>query len=811
MNALLAPVACFHCGLPVPRAGAWTVCLDGVPQPMCCPGCEAVAQAIVDAGFTDYYRTRDSFATTGAGKVALPPQLALYDLDPALSTPASGSEACEAVFSIEGIRCAACVWLIERRLARLSGIVSVGMNVATERLHVRWNGALCKPSAIIGALGAIGYAAYPYEAGRHGQQQEKARKKLFRQLFVAGLAMMQVMMYALPAYIAEDGTLDAGMEALMRWASLLLTAPAVLYSAQPFFVGAWHSLRQRMPGMDVPVALGIAAASVASVAATVSGAGEVYFDSVTMFIFLLLGSRYLEQQARRKAGHALEQLQHALPASASRMPGFPASRQLELVAAAVLREGDFIVVAPGEPVAADGIIVEGSTELDLSLLTGESCAQPRALGAEVPGGAVNAAQPVVVQVTHAASDSTLARLVRLVEAAGQGKPRLALWADRVAAWFVAALLVLAVAVFFAWHVIDPERAWQVAIAVLVVSCPCALSLATPSALAAATDALVRRGVLVVRPHVLETLQRATHVIFDKTGTLTEGRPVLRETVVLGSADATRCLQLAAALEEGSAHPLAAAIRHASTLFSATRAPLNAGQLASFPGQGVEGLIDTLAYRLGGAGFAGGDGPVDAGARDATSVYLGQDGKLLARFDIADAIRPDAGEVVRQCQRRGQHVILLSGDAQPVADYVARQLRIDTALGGQLPAAKLAYVQQLQAEGGVVAMVGDGINDAAVMRAADVSFAMGGGAALAQLNADAVLLSGRLGAFEDAAAIAQRALKVIRQNLAWACVYNAVAIPAAACGLLNPWLSAAGMSVSSAVVVINALRLRRWRT
>ena len=809
MSAVPAALACFHCGLPSPPGSGWAVCIDGTMQPMCCPGCEAVAQAIVDTGFSEYYRTRESFGATGVGNAEVPAQLMLYDADPVLSARVAGADACEAVFSVEGIRCAACVWLIERCLARVAGVESAHMNVATERLNVRWNPAACKPSAIIAALRAVGYAAYPYEALRHGAAQEKARKRLFRQLFVAGLAMMQVMMYALPAYIAEDGTMDADMHALMRWASLLLTAPAVLYSAQPFFIGAWRSLRQRMLGMDVPVALGIGAATVASVAATVRGDGVVYFDSVTMFIFLLLGSRYLEQHARRKAGRALEQLRHALPASARRMPGYPHSRDTELVAAGVLIEHDVILVAPGEPVAADGIIIEGDTELDLALLTGESRAQHRSEGAEVPGGAVNATQPVLVRVTRAAADSTLARLAKLVEGAGQGKPQLAQWADRVAAWFVGALLVLALGVFVAWHVIDPSRAWEVAIAVLVVSCPCALSLATPSALAAATDALVRRGVLVVRPHVLETLHRATHVIFDKTGTLTQGRPVLRASVALGPLDAERCLALAAALEAGSAHPLAAAIRDA-----ATQTGLHAEDMVSCAGQGVAGVIDDVSYRVGSASYAGAADAAklaEAGAPDVTSVFLGQGGSLLARFELVDALRPDAAAVIKQCRRRGQQVIILSGDTQAVADSVARQLGIDTALGDQLPADKLAYVQQLQAGGAVVAMVGDGINDAAVMRAADVSFAMGGGAALAQLNADAVLLTGRLGSFDDAADTARRALGVIRQNLVWASVYNAVAIPAAACGLLNPWLSAAGMSLSSALVVINALRLRRWRT
>lgn len=804
MSAVLAMAACFHCGLPAQGGRNWTVRIDGVDQAMCCPGCAAVAQAIADSGFTDYYRTRSMYGLTGAAAATVPVPLALYDADPDLAAAAAGSSTCDAVFSIEGVRCAACVWLIERQMTRLRGIEAASMNATTERLHVRWDPALCRPSTILGALRGIGYSGYPYEALRHGQQRERMQKKLFRQLFVAGLAMMQVMMYAFPAYIADADAIDADMAALMRWASLILTLPAVGYSAQPFFAGAWASLRQRMPGMDVPVVLGIGAASAASVFATVRGHGEVYFDSITMFIFLLLASRYLEQQGRRKAARALESLQHSMPASARRLLAFPTSRETEIVAAGVLEEGDFIAVAPGETVAADGLVVEGDTELDVALLTGESRAQRCRTGAEAPGGAVNCAQPIVLRVARPARDSTLARLVKLVEGAGNGKPRLAMWADRVASWFVVALLVLATGVFFAWHQADPARAWQVAIAVLVVSCPCALSLATPSALAAATDLLVRRGVLIVRPHVLETLHRATHVVFDKTGTLTEGRPALQATATFGALDAAQCLRIAAALEASSVHPLAEALRRASSLPA-----LHAQSLSSMAGQGVEGTVQGVAYRLGAAHFAS-SVLASAGSGDVTCVYLGSGGRLLARFDLADTLRGDAADVVRSCKRRGLRVILLSGDAQPVASHVAAQLGIDTALGDQLPGDKLRYVKQLQARGAVVAMVGDGVNDAAVLSAADVSFAMGGGAALALLNADCVLLSGRLALFCDAATGARRALAVVRQNLAWATLYNAIAIPAAAVGLVDPWLSAAGMSASSAVVAINALRLRRWR-
>lgn len=801
MSAVPAPLECFHCGLPARAGSGWRVTVDGQARTMCCPGCAAVAQSIVDTGFSDYYRTRTAFSANAADAALVPAELALYDEDPALAMPATGQQVCEAVFSIEAIRCAACVWLIERRLARLAGVASAQVNVATERLHVRWNPDLCKPSDIIAALRSTGYVAYPHDPERQDAQRERARKKLFRQLFVAGLAMMQVMMYALPAYIADDGTMDAGMASLMRWASLIMTIPALLYSAQPFFSGAWAGLRARLPGMDLPVALGIAAASTASIAATIRGQGEVYFDSVTMFVFLLLASRYLELMARTKAGRALERLQHALPASARRMSGYPARRDTVLVAAAALAAGDVILVAPGESVAADGVIVEGGTRLDLALLSGESRAHARGPGDEAPGGAINAGQAFVLRVTRPVRESTLSRLVALVEGASLGKPRLAQWADRVAAWFVLALLVLTVAVFFIWQQIDPARAWQVAIAVLVVSCPCALSLATPSALAAATDLLVRRGVLVVKPHVLETLHRATHVVFDKTGTLTLGRPVVRQAFALADVELARCRQIAAALEAASAHPLATAIRAAAS------GPCPQAQdLHSVDGQGVAGTVDGARYRLGSARFV--SSAAAAGPNDVTSVFLGCDGQVIARFDIADALRPDAGDVVRSFQRRGKQVILLSGDAPDVAASVAAQLGIATAVGGQLPADKLDYVRRLQKQGALVAMVGDGINDAAVLGAADVSFAMGEGAALAQMNADCVLLSGRLGALDEAARMATRTLRVVRQNLAWATLYNALAIPAAAAGLIDPWLSAVGMSASSALVVINALRLRR---
>ena len=811
MNAVLKTLPdapCFHCGLPVPAGSRWRVTIDDLPRAMCCPGCEAVAQTIVEIGQSSYYRERDDYAANALDATLMPPELRLYSNDDAQF--ARDASSCEATLSVEGIRCAACVWLIERQLSRLPGVQAASLNVATERLYVRWSKAQCEPGDILQAVRQVGYTAYPYDAVRHGEQLQKASKTLGRQLFVAGLSMMQVMMYVAPSYLAaEDGTLDPDMASLMRWASLLLTLPAICYSALPFFQGAWSSLRARTLGMDVPVTLGILAAFFGSVVATFTGQGEVYFDSATMFIFLLLCSRYFELQARRKAASALERLQHALPASATLLPDFPDSRATALVPAGSLAIGDVILVKPGEAIAADSVIIEGNSALDLSLLTGESAAQRRNPGEQVPGGAINASAALLLRVVRPARDSTLSDLLKLIERAGSGKPQIAQWADKVAAWFVLGLLIFAVAVFVFWHWHDPAQAWPVAIAVLVVSCPCALSLATPTALAAATDSLLRRGVLIVQPHVLETLHRATHIVFDKTGTLTLGRPVLKQTDSLGSLDEHACLQLAAALETGSAHPLAHAILDAAGSIEHGQAR----QLQEVQGQGLEGIIDGVRYRLGNAAFVAAIagpplGDTAVGVQGMTPLYLGAQGQWLARFLLSDALRPEAREVVGYFQRLGKQVVLLSGDQEALTQGVARELGIATACGECLPDEKLDFVQQLQATGAVVAMVGDGINDAAVLSAADVSFAMGSGAALAQAHADTVLLSSQLRSVLDTARTAARSMRIIRENLGWATLYNLTAIPAAALGFLNPWLSGVGMAASSAVVIANALRLRK---
>ncbi|WP_257722351.1 heavy metal translocating P-type ATPase [Collimonas arenae] len=814
---------CFHCGLPLPPTEAgkqWFVKIAQVPRAMCCPGCATVAQTIVDSGYADYYSSRTAFSNRIDGDGLVPSQLRLYDDEDSFSQFATtldnrdGPDALlvEATLALDGIHCAACVWLIEQRLARLPGLRLANLNVAGERLHVRWDKTQCKPSDILQALHEIGYSAYPFDAVRQAEQLRKSEKRLFRQTFIAGLCMMQVMMYAAPAYFSSAGSIDHAQLQLMRWASLLLTLPVLCYSALPFLRGAWTGMKLRRFGMDLPVAIGIVAAFAGSAVATVRGSGEVYFDTVTMFVFLLLCSRYLEQMARRKAASTLERLQHALPDSATRLLDYPVTMDGEVIAAARLGKNDLILVKPGEVIAADGMLLSACGSIDVSLLTGESKPVSRVAGDALPGGAVNCGQAIVVEVSRLVRESTLSALFKLAEQSVQSKPRMAQWADQVAGWFVAALLLCALLAFCTWQWLDPVRAWPIAIAVLVVSCPCALSLATPSALAAATDRLLRNGVLIVQPHVLETLHRATCVIFDKTGTLTVGKPVLQNVTAYGHDASERYLQIAATMEISSAHPLARAIVDAIRDVSAESPALHIEAISQIAGEGVQAEIDGISYRLGSASFvagmAGAATPAIA-SEDATltPVFLGKDGEWLARFDLVDAIREDARQTVSYFQRQGKKVILLSGDESTVAQLVARELHMDDAYGEQLPAQKLAFVQALQERGEIVAMVGDGVNDAAVLGAANVSFAMGAGAALAQVHADTVLLSDRLSALADTARLGKKAMRVIRQNLVWASIYNLLAIPAAALGLLNPWLSAVGMSCSSALVVINALRLR----
>ena len=806
--------ACFHCGLPVPDEGGRRAVLDGQWREFCCPGCQAVATAILGQGLGDYYRVRESLPDRPDDTLPARDDLAVFDIPDVQASfvqSGPGGER-EASLMLEGIRCSACVWLNEATLRRLPGVIEVDINYATHRARVRWDAEQVRLSRILEAIAAIGYRGYPYEAKRIDLVQQAERRSALWRLFVAGFGMMQVMMYAVPVYLADEGTMTPDIERLMRWASMILTVPVVFYSAQPFFRGAWRDLRLRMLGMDVPVALGIAVAFGASVWATLRGVGEVYFDSVTMFVFLLLAGRYLELRARHRAAGAIQYLARLQPEFADRLIAFPESLDTESVPVAGLKAGDLVVVKPGAAVPADGVVAVGAGEVSEAILTGESRPVAKQVGAAVIGGAVNLGSPLVVRVERVGQETMLAAIIRLVERAAGEKQRMVELADRAAHWFVLGILLVAAATAVGWLAFDPSRALWITVSVLVVTCPCALSLATPIALTVATGELARSGFVVTRGHTVEALARATDLVFDKTGTLTTGEMRVVRVVPLGALSATESLAIAASVEQGSEHPIARALLSAARAEGLTLAAADGIETA--PGEGVGASVAGRVYRVGRLGFAAGPAAVPSGTAvedpEHTLVWLGDDRGLLARFAVGDTLRSDARRAVASLEASGKRVHLVSGDAGAIVASTAAQLGIREFRAEASPDEKREYVLRLQSQGARVIMVGDGVNDAPVLAQADVSVAMSSGAYLAQAQSDAVMLTGRVDDLAETVRYAARTLAIIRQNLFWALGYNIIAVPLAVAGVVTPWLAGIGMSVSSLAVVANALRLRAFK-
>lgn len=802
-----ADARCYHCGLPL-GATSYPVMVEGVERSMCCRGCQAVALTIVSHGLGAYYQHRTAPAPSQQAPDTLLRELGVYDLPEVQRTfvRGAGGDEREAALLLDGITCAACVWLIERRVLQVPGVREVRVNYGARRARVRWDEGATRLSAVLAAIADIGYSGQPYDAAHSDALLAHERRGLLWRLFVAGFGMMQVMMYAYPAYI-DDGAMSPDIAQLMRLASLVLTAPVALWSAIPFYAGAWRELKSRRPGMDVPVALGVMGAFVASVYATWRGSGDVYFDSVTMFVFLLLGARYLELGARARAAQAQQRLVRQAPAVAERYDAYPASAATVQVAAVALVPGDHVLVRPGAAYPADGQVVEGSGAADESLLTGEARPVAKQPGDRVVGGAINLHASLTVRVDRVGEESVLASIVRLMDRAQTEKPPLARAADRVAQYFVAALLAVTACATAAWLAIDPEQAPWIAIAILVVTCPCALSLATPAALTAATGALYESGVLVTRGHALETLAKATDFVFDKTGTLTTGRMGVTAIVPLGGRTAAECLALAAALEARSEHPIARAFAVAQP----AAVPDVAG-CTHEAGKGIEANVAGRRTRIGTPAYVGAlhGGAMPAMLHDVnpdeTVVALGDSSGWIALFTLDETVRADAQEVAAALQAAGRRVHLLSGDRTARVLRLAGNLGIAYARGDARPEDKLEYVRALQRSGKVVAMIGDGVNDAPVLAQAQVSAALGGGTQLAQLSADIVLMSERLAPLLTGVATARRLVRVVRQNLAWAVAYNAVALPLAVLGHVTPLIAAAGMSLSSLAVVLNALRL-----
>ncbi|MFA5172526.1 MAG: heavy metal translocating P-type ATPase [Sulfuriferula sp.] len=804
---MIAPTLCYHCGQPIPSKIDYRVKIAGQDCAMCCRGCQAVAQSIVDNGLEAYYQSRT--AMPASGQEVLPDEikkLALYD-HPDIQRSFvinAGENAKEAVLILEGITCAACVWLNERHIRQLEGVIGVEVNYGSHRARVAWDERKINLSTILQEIQLLGYNAHPYNAHQADKIRKTKHKKDLQRVAIAGIASAQVMMLSVGLYAGGWYGMTTDIMELLRWFSMMLTIPVATFAAMPFYRSAWSGIKSGHLNMDVPVALAIITAFLGSVWVTVFGGAHVYYDTIGMFTLFLLATRLLETGAREKSVEAAENLLKLQPAMAMRVK----DGQQSYVPVLELVKYDLILVKSGEAIAADGVVVDGESTADESLLTGESRAIPKGLGSSVIAGSVNLDSPLIVKVTGVGEDTVLAGIVRLVDKAQAEKPKIAQLADRVAAWFTWALLAFALVVGIIWLLVDQTRAFEIVLSVLVVTCPCALSLAVPAALAAAGSHLIKRGILVLRGHALETLAQVTHVVFDKTGTLTVGRPEIVDIQALADISAEECLKLAASLEQTSEHPLARAFTH-----KVDRAELYAVMSAvNAAGRGIAGNIAGVGYTIGNQAYASVSQAFDVNGLNLTSehvtlVWLCDSTRVLAVFALADALRADAKVAVEQLQSRGIAVSMLSGDAPQTVAYVARQLGIVDYLAQQQPQDKFDQLKRLQAQGAVVAMVGDGVNDAPVLSGAQVSFAMGTGTDVASQSSDIVLLSSKLGDVVVALDMGKNALVVMRQNLFWAAAYNLTALPFAAMGYVSPWVAALGMSLSSLIVVVNALRLK----
>jgi Cu2+-exporting ATPase len=692
-------------------------------------------------------------------------------------------------------------------LQQTPGILDAQVNFSTHRATVRWDPQRIRLSDILTAVKRIGYTAHPYDPDRQEALLDQERRQQLRRLGVAGGLGMQVMMIAVALYAGDWYGIGENFRRLFMWLSLALTIPVLVFSARPFFSGALRDLRNRQLGMDVPVSLGLGIAFAGSLHATFVGVGAVYYDSVVMFVFFLLLARYLELMARKKSAQLSEALVHPAPMMATRVDACGAHT---VVPVAELQVGDRVLVRPGEQIPADGRVLEGRAGVDEALLTGESRPVVKDFDDAVIGGSINLDSPLQIRVERTGADTVLSRILDLVEHARNERPRIQHVADRVATWFVAAVLMLACAAAAYWLHTQPERWLPITVAMLVVTCPCALSLATPTAIAAATGALTRRALIVTGSNALETLAKATRFVFDKTGTLTHGRPQVVKTVALSDMASEACARIAAAMERGSEHAVAKA------LVANGPADENATEVANTPGGGLQARVSGTLYTIGTPSFVEAhtghrlEDQALGGEADETCslVLLADQAALRCVFYLSDELRPDARGLVASLRRGGAAVSLYSGDRADVTSHVAGEIDIDDVAAGLSPADKLARVRALQSRGDVVAMIGDGINDTPVLSGADVSIAMGDGAQAARASGDMILIGNDLSKLAEGVAIARRTLSIIRQNLLWAATYNLLAIPAAAAGFVAPWMAAIGMSASSLLVVANSLRLAR---
>lgn len=780
--------SCYHCGEDVPANTDFKVEILGEIRDMCCPGCETVAQTIVDSGLVSYYQYR----TAPAEKADLVPEqlqaLIHYDNEDVQSEFVRNHEnTSEVTLSLEGVSCAACAWLIEKQVSAVKGLVSIRVNTTTNRALLAWDKTQVRLSELLSVIHKLGYKAAPFEADKQEATYHHTMKQYLYRLGIAGLATMQVMMLAVALYLEVFGDLEPEFKNYFRWVSLIFATPVLLYSALPFYLNAWRSIKGRTLGMDVPVSIALIFAYVASLVATVTEQGEVFFESISMFTFFLLVGRFLEMRARRKAAAASGNLLKLIPAIATTLDG-------EQIPVRTLKVGDRIRVLPGEHIPADGKVISGRIHIDESMLTGESVHVVKKAGDAVYAGTLNGEESFELEVTNSKADSMISNIVRLQDEAQHSKPKIAEIADVVARYFVGAILIISAGTWLYWHQTKPDDAFWIMLSVLVATCPCALSLATPTALTCATSRMGNFGILLRKGHVFETLCKINHLVVDKTGTLTKGDIEISQTQTFAGFNETEALAIASALEAHANHPIARAFAGFG------KEDVTVSDVQNIIGSGIQGVWSNKTVKIGSATFVVGENRDESNA-----VYLSVAEEHVATFYYRDPIRKESKAFIQRFADAGIKTTLLTGDSLQNAQPVANEMGIDHVIASAKPEDKLAYLKGLD-QNDITMMVGDGINDAPTLAGAHLSVAMGGGTDVAKASADMTLLGDNLEKLLEARLLAIRTRKIIRENLAWSLGYNLLILPLAVAGLVAPYVAVVGMSASSIIVVSNSLRL-----
>jgi len=789
---------CYHCALPNDKQHKYETIILGETRQMCCPGCLAVAEAIVENGLEDYYQFRTEPALkSDDGILDSLSALQVYD-EPALQEEFVFDEGThkQIQLTVEGITCAACGWLIEKQLAKVKGIQQISVNVQERRALVTWSPEDIKLSQILNTLKRIGYIASPFHPDEHEASYKREQQSFIKKLGLAGIMTMQVMMLMAGLYFDWFGAIEHETRQYFYWIALTLTTPVVLYSGSTFYLGAMKALSAKTVNMDVPVTLAVFGTYFAGLVSTITEQGEVYFESICMFVFLLLLSRFLEHRSRHRAAQISANMMQYIPVSATIINN---DGTLSECLAKQLMPDDMVLVKPGSTIPIDGIVLSGEAAVDESMLTGEFNPVRKQKNNTVYGGTINQDGTLTLRVTQSLKHALVNQIVRLQASAMANKPKAAKMADNLSRYFVMAVLLISALTYGYWYINDNDDAFWIMISVLVATCPCALGLATPSALTCAMAKLNRQGILLKRADALEQLTSIDTIALDKTGTLTEGKFSIQEYWLAPGADEQRVMALAAALESHSEHPIARAfdgeVTHAIEAFNVT------------PGGGISGSINKVTFEMGSAAFCGiEDTSQIANSHVPTSanVYLCADKHLIAAFAVNDSLRHDALETLSSLK---QHtLVVLSGDTQANVNALTDKLPINIAKGGLSPEQKYQQVQQLQQNGHRVMMMGDGINDAPVLASADVAVAVGNATDVAKTAADVILLGDSLLSVPTLIDVAKQAKRKIQQNIAWALGYNTLILPFAVSGMLSPWMAVVGMSLSSIIVVSNSTRL-----